>query len=459
MKQFYIKDLAKIINANTTSDITPDSSFSSISTDSRATKKGDCFFAIKGPNFDGHDYVQQAFLNSASCAVVSKDVNTKNTLIVKDPLKALGDFAAHYRKTQNFKVIAITGSVGKTTTRHIAHHVLSQKYKTTQSPKNFNNTIGLPLTLLNAEPNHQIVVAELATNHPGEILYLSKIASPEIALVTNVQPAHLEGFADLNAIANEKISIADALTTDGTLIINADCKILLDTAKQKNLNFMTFGKSDHCDIQAKNISCQPSQSSFTIDSAQINLPLPGPGNVENALAAWALCKQLQIKIEDFALALNSLPTLNMRTQIIKLGKITVISDCYNANPASMKNALKILTNLKTKNQRLVFICGDMAELGENTETLHEQLGSDIADAKIDALITVGELAKFTQQSAKINAHYELNTKSFDDTISACNNLHKFIKDYDIVLVKASRTMKLENAVEKLKELFGKNKAG
>ena len=149
----------------------------------------------------------------------------------------------------------------------------------------------------------------------------------------------------------------------------------------------------------------------------------------------------------------------MRTQIIKLGKITVINDCYNANPASMKNALKILTNLKTQNQRLVFICGDMAELGENTEPLHEQLGSDIADAKIDALITVGELAKFTQQSAKITAHYKLNTKSFDDTISACNNLHKFIKDYDIVLVKASRTMKLENAVEKLKELFGKNKAG
>ena len=125
----------------------------------------------------------------------------------------------------------------------------------------------------------------------------------------------------------------------------------------------------------------------------------------------------------------------------------------------MKNSLKILTNLKTEKQRLVFICGDMAELGKNTETLHEQLGSDIADAKIDLLITVGNLAKITQQSAKINAHHELNTKSFDDTISACNNLHKFIKDYDIVLVKASRTMKLEKAVEKLKELFDKNKAG
>ena len=455
MKQFYIKDLAKIINATAASDIPSDSSFSSVSTDSRTTKKGDCFFAIKGPNFDGHDYVLQAFQNSASCAVVSKDTNTKNTLIVKDTIKALGRFAAHYRKTQNFKVLAITGSVGKTTTRHIVHHVLSQKYKTAQSPKNFNNTIGMPLTLLNADPQHQIVVAELATNQPGEISYLSKIASPEIALVTSVQPAHLEGFTDLNAIANEKISIADGLTTNGTLIINADCKILLDTAKQKNLNFITFGKSDRCDIQAKNISCQPSQSSFTIDSAQINLPLPGPGNVENALAAWALCKQLNIKIEDFASALNSLPTLNMRTQIIKLGKITVINDCYNANPASMKNALKILANLKTKNQRLVFICGDMAELGKNSEQLHQQLGSDIADAKIDALITVGELAKITQQSAKINAQHKLNTKSFDDTISACNNLHKFVKDYDIVLVKASRTMKLENAVEKLKELFDK----
>jgi UDP-N-acetylmuramoyl-tripeptide--D-alanyl-D-alanine ligase len=176
--------------------------------------------------------------------------------------------------------------------------------------------------------------------------------------------------------------------------------------------------------------------------------------VENALAAWAACSRFGVEIEDFAKAMQTLPAVSMRAEVLQMGTITVLNDCYNANPASMENALGILQNLQAdKNARTVFLCGDMAELGEHAERLHRQLGDSIAQAKIHSLISVGKLAKVAAESAKRSAKHDLHANSFEDAASACNNLHKFIKDYDIVLVKGSRSAGLETAVEKLKELF------
>ena len=369
---------------------------------------------------------------------------------VSDTIKALGDFAAEYRRMMNFKVVAITGSVGKTTVRQIAHHVLSQHYRVFQSPKNFNNQIGLPLSLLGADQEHQIVVVELGTNHPGEIAYLTGIAQPNIAVVTNVYPAHLEGFGDVNVIAKEKLSISQGLPTDGVLIINS--AITLPTGLSAKI--MTFGKSGSSDYQARNITPNGIGSRFIIDGAEVYLPLAGPGNIENALAAWAVCSQLGITIDDFAQAVKTLSAVPMRAELLQIGTLTVLNDCYNANPASMKNALDILANLVLKEKRrAVFICGDMAELGRQTQDLHAELGAAVAHAKVRLLLTVGKSAKIVADSAKNAAKYDLQTKSFTDILSACNNLKKFIKDYDIVLVKGSRVDKLEMAVEKLKELF------
>jgi len=459
MKKLAIKNLAQIIKASHESQATSHDFVTGVTTDSRTTSPGDCFFAVPGENFDGHDYLPQAFNNGAVCAVVSKETKTKQfpdkaILRVTETLKALGCLAQHYRRQTGFKVVAITGSVGKTTTRQIAYNVLSRRFSVSQAPKNFNNNIGLPLTLLVADPTDKIVLTELGTNHPGEIAYLTQIAQPDIAVVTNVYPAHLEGFAGLQEIVHEKLSIAEGLKPDGALIINADCPDLLDDCIARGLNFTTFGKSEQCDIQARNISFNELGSRLTINQMQLHLPLPGPGNVENVLAAWAICRQLGITLQDFARNIKTIPAVSMRAEILHIGTLTVLNDCYNANPASMKNALEILTKIDpAKNRRLVFICADMAELGAQTQRFHAELGVSVAQAKIQLLLTVGKFAKITAQTAEATAQYDLRTKSFEDTLSACNNLKKFIKDYDIVLVKGSRVAKLEMATEKLKEIF------
>jgi UDP-N-acetylmuramoyl-tripeptide--D-alanyl-D-alanine ligase len=466
MTRFSITDLVRIVRPCV---VTPESAIrdtqyairdvTGVSTDSRTTKAGDCFFAIAGDNFDGHDYVSDAFAKGAACAVVSKTLDDENPidkclLRVEDTVKALGDLAREYRQEAGFKVVAITGSAGKTTTRQICYHSLSRRFGVHQSPNSFNNKIGLPLTLLGADVHDQIVIAELGSNHPGEISHLTRIAAPDIAVVTNVHPAHLEGFGDLQTIAYEKSSIVEGLPPEGVLIINADIDILVETCRARGTGFVTFGKSDDSDYKVSNIRFDGPVSRFTIDGTEVCLPLAGPGNVENALAAWAVCSQLGLTIDDFAQALDTLPAVSMRSEVLQIGTLTVLGDCYNANPASMKNALDILAKLDpTGKRRLVFICGDMAELGRQTERLHAELGASVAQARVQLLLTVGKLAQITADSAAASAEHDLRTKCFDDTPSACNNLHEFIKDYDIILVKGSRTAGLETAVEKLNELF------
>ena len=446
------------------------SCFSGVSTDSRTTKAGDCFFAIPGENFDGHDYVADAFAKGAVCAVVKREFDDskfadKAMLKVADPINALGDFAREYRRQGGFKVVGVTGSVGKTTTRQIAYHALSQNFRVVQAPKNFNNNIGLPLTLLDADPDDQIVIAELGTNHPGEIAYLTHIAQPDIAVVTNVHPAHLQGFGDLQTIIKEKLSISDGLRRDGVLIINADFDMLIDTCRAKGVACMTFGVSAGSHYRAQNIAYDGFSSSFTLcgpgqsgSGTQICLPMPGRGNVENALAAWAICSQCGLPIDDFARAVKTLPNVPMRAEPLQIGALTVLNDCYNANPASMKNALDILMGLRgpsdsTQEGRLVFICGDMAELGERAEALHHELGASIAQANVQLLLAVGKFAEVTAAAARNAAENLLRAECFEDSLSACNNLQEFIEDYDIILVKGSRTAKLETAVERLRELF------
>lgn len=458
MIKFSIKDLVRIIKAQPAKDSSRTQravsrgSFIGVSTDSRNIKTGDCFFALTGDNFDGHNFVPDAFTKGAVCAVVSRDIDSAGNCLLKvtDTMKALGNFAAEYRRMMNFKVVAITGSVGKTTVRQITHHVLSRHYHVFQAPKNFNNQIGLPLTLLGAEPKHEIVITELGTNHPGEIAYLTAIAQPNISVITNIYPAHLEGFGDIQAITREKLSISQCLPADGVLIINAD----ITPPAGVSAKILTFGKSNTFDFRAENISFDGPCSRFVIDGVDIFLPLPGPGDIENALAAWVVCSRFGITINDFAQALKTLSALPMRVEVLQIGKLMVLNDCYNANPASMKNALDILANLASKeNRRAVFICGDMAELGQYTQSLHAELGAVVANTEVRLLLTIGESAKIVARTAKEEAKYDLQTKSFADTLSACNDLKKFIKDYDIVLVKGSRIDKLELAVEKLKELF------
>ena len=460
MTELTITELARVIKAELPTALCK-SCFTGASTDSRTTRPGDCFFALSGPNFDGSDFLADAFERGACCAVVGKEVVTaqfpdKIILQVDDTIEALGRLAAAYRCGAAFKVIAITGSVGKTTTRRIVAHVLSRHFRCSESPRNFNNNIGLPLTLLGAEPQDQIVIAELGSNAPGEIANLTSIARPDIAVVTNVHPAHLAGFGDIETIVREKLSISEGLSGDGRLLINGDIAQLTSYCRAKGVDFTTFGKTNYCDIQAENIIYRGVASEFTIDGTCVYLPLPGPGNVENALAAWAVCSRLGITINDFTDAVKSLLAVDMRAELLYIGTLTVLNDCYNANPASTKNALDILANLGAERAgRLVFICGDMAELGHQAEVLHGELGIAIAQAKVQLVLTVGDLAALAARAAKKTAIYDLRIKCFKDTDSACNNLQKFIKNDDIILIKGSRVARLERAAEKLTELFSR----
>jgi UDP-N-acetylmuramoyl-tripeptide--D-alanyl-D-alanine ligase len=380
-------------------------------------------------------------------------------LKVPDTIQALGDLARAYRRMSSFKVVAITGSVGKTTTRQIVHHVLRQHFRVHQASKSFNNNIGLPLTLLGAEPDIQIVVAELGANHPGEISYLTRIAEPDVALVTNAHPAHLEGFGDLATIIREKLSIAEGLSDKGILIVNGDIEPLVATCRRRARPFRTFGKSAAVDYRAEHITCEALHSTFTIGGTQVRLPLPGPGNVENALAAWAVCDQFGLTVGAFAKALENLSGVSMRAETMQIGSLTVLNDCYNANPASMKNALAMLHNLRpaegaNPSRRLVFICGEMAELGSQTQALHAELGRAVAEAGVDLLVTVGNLPQTAGQAARETARHDLQTRSFADTLSVCNHMQEFLRKDDILLVKGSRTARLERVVEALVKDFG-----
>jgi UDP-N-acetylmuramoyl-tripeptide--D-alanyl-D-alanine ligase len=475
MKELSITDLAKIIDARIIGSPDVRQTCSSVNIDSRTIKPGDCFFAIAGDNHDGHNFLADAFAKGASCAVVSQDVSAgkfpgKIILKVDDTIKALGLIAAWFRKNCKFKVVAITGSVGKTTTRQILYHVLSLRFKTHQPVKNFNNHIGLPLTLLAAPADCQIAVVELGSNHPGEIEYLTKIASPDIALITTVAPAHLEGFGDLETLTNEKLSISKGLDSKGALILNGDCPGFIALAKKQNKKFLTFGSNPDCDYHFENFSSDGLSSKFEISNTEIYLPLPGLGNAYNALAAWAAADQFGITPADFTDALKTISPVSMRTEILDVGSLTVINDCYNANPASMKNALDILTTLAENSnrrgachgeaqprprgtqRRRVFVCGDMAELGSQTEKLHIELGKQIAESNVSLLLTVGHLALLAADTAK-NESSTLKTHSFVRVEQLCDNLPKLISDSDIILVKGSRVNKLELAVEKLKTLF------
>jgi UDP-N-acetylmuramoyl-tripeptide--D-alanyl-D-alanine ligase len=450
MKPMTIEMLVRILQVDAISAGGSCATVSSVSVDSRTIRAGDCFFAVKGENFDGHDYVGQALAKGATCAVVEREAGPGgNILKVGNTVKALGALAKWYRSEKGFKVVAITGSAGKTTTREMAYHVLRRHFSCIQAPKSFNNAIGLPLTILSADEDHEIVIVEIGSNAPGQIVALTAIAAPDIAVVTNIWPAHLEGFGNVEAIIKEKTSIVEGLRAGGTLLVNGDFEGLISHCRTVTMDFVTFGEGAGCDIRAEELVSKGLGGQLTIEGREISVPLAGRANLSNALTAWAICKQFNISLEDFAEAIGTFEAVDMRLQINKRGPITVINDCYNANPASMANALDCLSQVGF-GHRKVFICGTMAELGPQSENLHRQLGKLVAESGVEVLLAVGDFADVVAGAAKINACDEdFEAFVFKNTNELCNNLSRFVQRDDIVLVKGSRSAKLEQAVVKL----------
>jgi len=432
-----------------------------VSINSRTASYGDCFFAIRGPRFDGHNFVGQAYQRGAVCAVVERPIpgpppDGCGLIEVADTVAALGRLARHYRMQQAFHVIAITGSVGKTTTRSLIAHIASHAFSVHQSPGNYNNQIGLPLSILEADPGCQVLVLELGTNRPGEIAYLSSIACPDVAVLTGVWPAHLEGLGDMEQLTNEKLSIARYLRPDGRFIVNADLPGLLERARLIHKDVTGFGLTDHADVRATDVRFGPEGTQFQVSGIPMTTPLLGPGNLTNTLAAIAACLAIGIDIRSIPDLLRTAPRLQMRAQTLEVGPITVINDCYNANPASMANALALIQILARPDQRRVFVCGDMAELGDQAILLHHQLGKQVAQAGIDILIAVGPLASVVAQAA-VQAAGDIQTICTPSASEACKTVPELIKAGDILLIKGSRVAGLEMVLEAIKQRFGQTR--
>ena len=463
MKPITADQLGKIIHGHL---VTGDglSSLNGISIDSRTIGAGQAFFAIRGENFDGHDHAVSAIEKGASCIVVQREIELPSdcqaaVVRVDDCVAALAQLASWYRQQLSVKVIAITGSVGKTTTRQIMHQILSRFFKCRQARGSFNNHIGVPLTILSAEPDDEILLVELGSNHLGEIEQLSNLANPDAAVITAVAPSHLDGFGSLDNIIREKSSIACGLRPGGTLYVNGDQPDLLDYAKKHyNASIITFGSNDSCLVRATHLESIGRQGSLQIDGQTVHVPLAGRANVSNVLTAWAVSRDLGISLADFSEAVQHLKPADSRLEIEAIGRLTILDDCYNASPVSMVNGLSCLSSMAlSTGKRKVFIAGCMAELGDQSEYFHRQLGEYAAVEGIQLLLAAGPFADQIVQGARNVAQCPFESHAFTGTGQLCDNLHKWIQPDDIILVKGSRSAGLEQAVGRLKELFANRK--
>jgi len=425
-----------------------DREFKNVSIDSRTVQNGDCFFAIKGEFFDGHDFIDAVAKKNAAVIIVDRHVNSAiPSIVVQNTRHALIQLARFYRENTPIPVAAITGSCGKTTTRALLENILKQSGNVLASQKSFNNDIGLPLTLLQLKPTHDFIVLEIGTNHPGEIAHLAKIAKPTIAAITMVAPVHIEHFGNSEAIAREKGSLFENLTPDGIAVINADDAFAnLWKKLSQNHRIITFGREKKSDVMAHDIQItQNGQTTFTLilpnKSESISLPLLGEHNVINALCAAAMAFALNISPEAIKKGLETAQSEYGRL-IEKKGftGAIIIDDSYNANPTSVKAAIMLLTH---RSKNAILVLGDMAELGDISDKMHTEVGEFAKNAGIKQLFCYG---KHSAQTAKA---FGKQAEHFEDQQQLANALKKYLTQDTTVLVKGSRSMKMEKIVEAL----------
>ena len=422
------------------------------SIDSRTLQPGELFFAVKGERMDGHDFVEQALGKGAVAAVVRKDelprypVRTR-LMAVDDTLVALQTLAAAVRRLWAKPLIGVTGSVGKTTTKEAIAHLLSTRFRVLKSEGNFNNHFGLPLMLLKLEPGHEAAVIELGMSHTGEIAALARIAQPEIGVVTCVAPVHLEFFKSVAEIARAKYELIESLPAGATAVLNADDEYVSQFGRDFHGKVITFGMRASADVRAENIEPRgPAGSAFDIVVGSCRetavLPLVGKHNVYNALAAVAVALERGLTPSEAVAALFTLTPADKRGQVLQLGNITVINDCYNSNPKALEAMVDALSAMPAK--RRIVIAGEMLELGPTGEELHRQCARHIAEKKIDVLVGVRGLAQHMVEAAKKAGTQAEFVASPEE---AGQWLAREARDGDVILLKASRGVKLEKALE------------
>jgi len=430
------------------------------SIDSRTIHPGELFFAVKGERMDGHDFVSQALENGAAAAVIRKDhfprypVKTR-LMTVDDTLIALQTLASAVRRLWGKPLIGVTGSAGKTTTKEAIAHVLLARFRVLKSEGNFNNHFGLPLMLLKLEPEHDLAVIEMGMSHAGEIAALAKIAQPEIGVVTNVAAVHLEFFDSISGIARAKYELVEALPATGTAVLNADDEYVSQFGRDFRGKIVLYGLRPSAHVRAENIqSLGAGGSAFEVvvgsHRERAVLHLVGSHNIHNALAAIAVGLERGLTPSEAVAALATLAPSDKRGQVVKLGNITIINDCYNNNPKALEAMVDALAAMPAK--RRIVVGGEMLELGAAGAELHRQAGEYIAKKRIDLLLGVRGQA---DQMVEAASHAGIRAEFVATPEQAGEWLAHETRDGDIVLLKASRGVKLERALDTWKSLKGK----
>ena len=437
-----------------------------ISIDSRTLIPGDLFFAIIGPNFDGHNFIFEAFNKGAIGAVVCKDKSTllhneqidKHKIIieVKDTLSALQDCSKYYKDKFKTFNICVTGSNGKTTTKEMIAHILSQEFPILKTAGNYNNEIGIPLTLLQLNKSHKLLVTEMGMRGLGEISRLTNFIHPDLAVITNIGEAHIGLLGSKNNIFKAKSELLQSLDKGGIAILNRDDLYflkMLEVVKGKKV--YTFGIENKSDVMAYHTRMVSDKGMrFTLEvqngkRREINFPLLGRYNVYNALAASAVAFALGIELDLIKRRLSSFKPLDLHMQLINFNKgIKILNDSYNASPLSVKSALETFTEA-AQNNRKIAILGDMLELGEEANFYHREIGKEIVKLSIDILITIGQRGKMIAQSSIEEGMERERVFSFEknEKINLANNLLSLAKPGDFILLKGSREMKMEEILE------------
>ncbi len=425
-----------------------------VSIDTRTIEQGDLFFALTGENSDGHKFLADALAKGASGVVVSRKVEARCLAVrVDDTLNALGDLAQFYRARFDPVMIGVTGSVGKTTTKEMIAAVAAAKGPVLKNEGNFNNEIGLPLTLFNLAPRHKTAVVEMAMRGPDQIRYLAKIAGPSIGVITNIHMTHIELLGTIDAIADAKGELLDYLPANGAAVLNADDPYFERFKGRSNAKVVSFGESSWADVRAASSGIDSSGCcNFEVNtptgSFDVHIPVPGEHNIKDALAAIAVGEQLGIDHDHIRDALTNFKTPEKRSNVIPARRgFVVIDDSYNASPPSVHSALKTLAMME--GGRKIAVLGDMLELGEHAVDAHLEIGRALHEAGIDMLLTVGQLSRLTARGA-VDAGMPISSVSeFDDSSQAAREIAGNVCERDVVLVKGSRAIRMEKVVEVL----------
>ena len=428
----------------------PQDRISSVSLDSRNLKRNALFIAIKGERYNGHNFLKEALKKGAKGAIISSKFKVQNSkfkilIHVADTRKALGDIAQGYREKFKIPVIAITGSDGKTTAKELAARILSSRFRLVKNSGNFNNEIGLPLTLFKLTKRTNLAIVELGMNRQGEIKRLSEIAEPTIGVITNIGESHQGFFKNRYGIARAKAELFDSLKK---VFLNRDSDYFSFLKRKAKGRVITFGIKEKSDFQAKDIVLSSSGIEFRVGNLRIKVPLLGYFNVYNVLVAIALAKEFEIPNQEIKKKLQNFRPLSHHFQAIKLKKFQIIDDTYNSNPLAFRKAIEQLKMMKTKGRK-VLIAGEMKELGKFSKKAHYSIGKFIAKSKIDFLVTIGKTAKEIGQGAKEGGFRKENFLHCQSNEEVVKFKRVFLED-DLILIKGSRAAHLEEVVKEMK---------